>query len=86
MGALVLLFGMDALARDFHLPLPIYSQDLCTYVAYYFILLVLLFGVGALLLIFGMSAPVLLYYRFFCILFFVLVALIFHGHTDALIW
>ena len=49
-------FGMGVLVRDIHLPLPIDSQAFSTYNAYYFMLSVLLFGVGALVLIFGIGA------------------------------
>ena len=58
-GAPMFLFCMGASVRDFHLPLPIDSQGFCMYVAYYLMILVLLFGVHASVLIFGMDAPML---------------------------
>ena len=76
---------MGALVRGFHLPLPIDLQGLCMYVAYYFMLSVLLFGVGAPVLLFGMGALVLPYYRCFCILFFFFLVLLFGEGAPVLI-
>lgn len=73
-GAPMFLFGMGALVKDFHLPLPIYSQGFCMYIVYYLMLSTLLFGVHAPVLIFGMGALMLPYCRYFFILFFVIGA------------
>jgi uncharacterized membrane protein len=85
-GAPMFLFGMGALVRDFHLPLPIDSQGFFTYVAYYLMLLVLLFGVHAPVLIFGMGASMIPYCRYFCILFFVISASLWSRCTSAYCW
>jgi hypothetical protein len=50
---------MGASIRDVFLPLLVDSQGFYMYVAYYFMLLVLLFGVGASVVILGMGRLIL---------------------------
>ena len=54
--------------RDFHLPLPIDSQGFYMYTAFYFMLLVPLFNMGA---------PILPYYRYFSIIYIFSLLLLF---------